>query len=217
MKLLETIRNRRSIYGISKESPISEEKIIEIVEFATKYTPSAFNSQSQIVYLLLGENHDKLWDIAMETLRKIVPSDKFSGTEEKINSFKAGHGTVLYLNDERITKSLQESFPLYADNFPIWAEQQSGMLQFAIWNMLEAEGLGASLQHYNPLIDSEVKAVFQIPKELRLIAQMPFGLPTAQPDVKEFADIHTRVKIVNAATSNVDMTVCSAEFTKGCI
>lgn len=217
MELLKAIKNRRSIYAISKESPISEERIIEIVEFATKYTPSAYNSQSQAVYLLLGENHDKLWDITMETLRKIVPSDKFGDTEEKINSFKGGYGTVLFLNNDTTTKSLQENFPLYADKFPVWAEQQSGMLQFAVWNMLEAEGVGASLQHYNPLIDNEVKAVFQIPEELRLIAQMPFGLPTAQPDAKEFADIHTRVKIINAATSNVDEIVCSSEFTKGCI
>ena len=30
------------------------------------------------------------------------------------------------------------------------------MLQLVVWTALEAEGLGATLQHYNPLIDDEV-------------------------------------------------------------
>lgn len=196
MELSKAMESRRSIYGISKKSPVSDEKIIEIVEFATRYTPTAYNSQGPAAYLLLGNNHDKLWDITMETLRKMVPSDKFGSIEEKINSFKAGYGTVLFFNNDTITENLQKKFPLYAGNFPVWAEQESGMLQFAVWNLLEAEGLGASLQHYNPLIDSETKAAFHIPGELHLIAQMPFGLPTAPPGPKEFADIHTRVNIV---------------------
>ena len=89
------VADRRSFYGISKEAVVSDDKIKEIIEHAVKHTPSAFNSQSTRIVLLLGKEHDKLWDITMEALRKIVPADNFSSTEDKINSFKNGYGTVL--------------------------------------------------------------------------------------------------------------------------
>ncbi|WP_055665907.1 nitroreductase family protein [Desnuesiella massiliensis] len=191
----EVIKNRRTIYGISKESVISDERIEEIVNYAVKHVPSAFNSQSARVVLLLGENHNKLWDITKETLRKIVPEDSFAQTEARIDSFRSGYGSILYFEDQSVIKSLQEKFALYKDNFPVWSQQSSGMLQFAIWSAIEAEGLGASLQHYNPLIDDEVKNQWNIPSNWKLIAQMPFGKPTAPAGEKEFMSLEERVKI----------------------
>lgn len=189
------IKGRRSIYGISKETPVSDERIIEVIENAVKHTPSAFNSQTARVVVLFGENHNKLWDITKETLRKIVPEGKFAPTEEKINSFRSGYGTVLFFEDTSIIESLQEQFPSYSDNFPIWSQQSSGMHQFVVWTSLEIEGLGASLQHYNPLIDDEVKKEWAIDSKWKLIAQMPFGKPVASPGEKEFRSLQERVKV----------------------
>ncbi|MGE1126037.1 nitroreductase family protein [Bacillus wiedmannii] len=188
------LKERRTYYGINKEVQVSDEKIKEIVEFAVKYTPSAFNSQTARLVVLLGEVHDKLWDITTETLRKVVGDNDFSGTQQKMDSFKSGYGTVLYFEDEAIVKSLQEKFAAYAENFPIWSHQASGMHQLVVWTALEAEGLGASLQHYNPLIDDEVKAEWNVPANWKLIAQMPFGNPTAAPGKKEFQPLEERVK-----------------------
>lgn len=189
------IKDRRSIYGISKGATISDEKIQEVIEKAVKHTPSAFNSQSGRAIILFGESHDKLWDITKESLRKIVDKDKFSSTEEKIHSFRNGYGTILFFEDMNIIKSLQEQFPTYKDNFPIWSQQSSGMLQFIIWTSLEIEGLGASLQHYNELIESEVKQQWNIANNWMLIAQMPFGKPTAPADYKDFMPLEERVKV----------------------
>ncbi|MFJ5761209.1 nitroreductase family protein [Neobacillus sp. NPDC093182] len=188
------LKERRTYYGINKEVSVSDERIKEIVEFAVKYTPSAFNSQTSRVVVLTAEAHDKLWDITTAALKKAVGEGDFSGTQQKMDSFKAGYGTVLFFEDESIIKSLQEQFTLYADNFPIWSHQASGMHQLVVWSGLEAEGLGASLQHYNPLIDDEVTNEWNIPSNWKLIAQMPFGNPTAQPGDKEFKPIEERVK-----------------------
>ncbi|WP_249711726.1 nitroreductase family protein [Bacillus cereus] len=188
------LKERRTYYGINKEVQVSDEKIKEIVEFAVKYTPSAFNSQTARVVVLFDEAHNKLWDITTETLRKVVGDGDFSGTQQKMDSFKAGYGTVLFFEDESIVKSLQEKFAAYAENFPIWSHQASGMHQLVVWTGLEAEGLGASLQHYNPLIDDEVKAEWNVPANWKLIAQMPFGNPTAAPGEKEFQPLEERVK-----------------------
>ena len=189
------VKERRTIYGISKETPISEERIREIIADAIKHTPSAFNSQSARVVLLFGAHHDALWDITKETLRKILPAEAFGKTEEKINSFCNGYGTVLYFEDISITESLQQQFALYKDHFPVWGQQANGMLQHVIWVSLELEGLGASLQHYNPLIDDEVKARWNLPDSWKLIAQMPFGKPTATPDEKQFQSIEERFRV----------------------
>ena len=189
------IKKRRSIYALKKESPISDDRIQELVEEAVKHGPTSFNSQSTRAVVLFGGEHDKLWDITTETLRKIVPEDSFSGTEEKMNAFKSAYGTVLFFSDESIIQSLQEEFKLYADNFPVWGEHATGILQYIVWTSFAVEGLGASLQHYNPLIDKSVRKEWGIPESWKLTGQMPFGVPAEPAGEKEFAPISDRVKV----------------------
>jgi predicted oxidoreductase (fatty acid repression mutant protein) len=189
------VADRRSFYDISKEKVTSDEVIKKVIEQAVKNTPSAFNSQSARVVLLLEKHHDKLWDITRETLRKIVPVDQFESTGDKINSFGNGYGTVLFFEDASVIESLQSQFALYKDNFPVWSQQSSGMHQYVIWTGLEMEGYGASLQHYNELIEVQVKKEWNIPESWKLIAQMPFGKPKSQPDEKQFQPLEQRIVV----------------------
>lgn len=188
------VEGRRSIYGISKEVSISDEKIKEVIEFALKHTPSSFNSQTARIVLLLGEQHDKLWNLTEAALRKVVGDNNFAPTEEKMKSFRNGYGTVLFFEDQQVVEQLQKDFALYKDNFPIWSQQSSGMHQFVIWTALEMESLGATLQHYNPLIDEDVKKEWNVPGHWKLIAQMPFGQPTMAPKEKEYKPLDERFK-----------------------
>lgn len=194
--LKEAIKNRRTYYSIANISPISDDEIKEIIDFSVENVPSAFNSQTTRIVLLLGKEHTKLWEIALNELSKIVPAGAFASTEAKINSFSAGYGTILYFEEEETVKTLQTNFPLYAHNFPVWSEQTSAMHQFAIWTMLEERGLGASLQHYNEVIDEEIKNYWSFPKSWKLIAQMPFGTPTAEAGEKSFLSLEERVLIL---------------------
>lgn len=192
----DAVKNRRSIYAISKESPISDERIQEIVNEAVKHTPSSFNSQSARVVVLLGEQHDKLWNHTEDILRKIVNNEEnFKSTAEKMESFRAGYGTVLFFEDTSVVAGLQQQFASYADNFPIWSEQSSGMLQFVVWTALELEGLGASLQHYNPIIDEAIVSEWGIPESWKLRAQLPFGKIAAPAGEKQFQPLEERVKV----------------------
>jgi predicted oxidoreductase (fatty acid repression mutant protein) len=192
---LSTLKNRRTYYSLSGDISISRQRIREIVEQALLVTPSAFNSQSARVVLLFGEHHNKLWDIVKETLRAIVPEAAFAKTAKKIDGFAAAAGTVLYFDDTTVVQSLQEQFPSYKDNFPIWAEQANGMLQNNIWTALEAEGLGASLQHYNPLIDARVEETWSISPVWLLVAQMPFGASEKHAEPKEARPLEARKKV----------------------
>ena len=57
----EAIANRRSYYQISNESPVADEEIVRIIHETVKHVPSAYNSQSTRIVLLLREEHKKLW------------------------------------------------------------------------------------------------------------------------------------------------------------
>lgn len=190
----QAVEGRRSYYAINNEKVVSEERIEEVINHAVKHTPYAFNATSGRVVVLFDEQHQAVWDIAKDELRKIVPAENFAVTEERIDGFAAGYGTVLFFEDQDVVKGLQEQMELYKDNFPIWSDQASGMLQYVVWTSLELEGLGASLQHYNPLIDEQVRQKWDIPQNWLLRAQMPFGKPAAPAGEKEFQPLEERVK-----------------------
>ena len=192
----DVLKHRRSYYSITNQSPISDEEIERIINFAVTHVPSAFNSQSTRVVLLLGENHKKLWEIVKDAIRKIVTPEAFKNTESKIdNCFESGYGTVLFFEDQYVVQTLQDTFVSYKDNFPGWSLQTSAMHQLAIWSMLEDAGFGASLQHYNPLIDEEVRRTWELPASWHLIAEMQFGMPVGEPGDKEFKALSERVKV----------------------
>ena len=114
--------------------------------------------------------------------------EAFENTNAKINGFAAGYGTVLFYEDQDVVKSLQEQFPLYAEHFPAWSEHSTGIAQFAVWTALHTEGLGASLQHYNPIVDVQVHAEWDIPKNWKLRAQLVFGSIEAADKEKTYIE-----------------------------
>ena len=193
MTFEQAMEERRSQYAIGADLPIPKEEVENIIAHAIKHVPSSFNSQSARVALLFGESHQQLWTITKESLRAIVPQEQLSATEQKIDGFAAGAGTILFFEDQNVIQSLRNNFALYAKNFPVWSEQSSGMLQYAVWTRLAEQQVGATLQHYNELIANEVKKTFAIPYNWRLIAQMPFGNITAIPKEKTFSPVEQRL------------------------
>ena len=197
---VETLHNiaetRRSIYMLNDQLPVSKDEVVKLVEHAVLHTPSSFNSQSSRLVVLFGEDHQKLWQITEDLLRAMVNDDeKFKSTADKMAMFKAGAGTILYFEDQSVVKGLQEQFPLYAHNFPVWAEHTSAMHQYAIWNALAALNIGANLQHYNGVIDGKVAETWNIDSNWKLIAQMVFGGITAPAGEKTFEPIEKRLKV----------------------
>ena len=175
-------QNRRSQYALGKNLALSENEVLEIIDNAVKYSPSAFNSQTAHAVVLLGDNHQKLWDITFEELGKFLPNeDAKTATKAKLDGFAAAYGTILFFEDHDVVKGLQEQFPSYADNFPLWSEQSTGIASFAVWNALAEAGVGANIQHYNPVIDERVAKEWNIPANLVLRAQMPFGEIVGEP------------------------------------
>jgi predicted oxidoreductase (fatty acid repression mutant protein) len=166
---------RRTIYHLGKNLPLPADAVVNLIKTAIKNSPSAFNSQSSRALILLGQQHEKLWSLTKAQLQKRVPADAFAATAQKMDSFAAAAGSVLFFEDSSVVKSLQQQFAAYADNFPIWSEHSTGIAQYAVWLALAEKGIGANLQHYNPLIDDDVKQEWSIPAGWVLRAQMNFG------------------------------------------
>ncbi len=192
---LDQLKNRRTIYALDRDIKLSEEEVVKLIQTAIKEAPSSFNSQSSRAVILLGKNQDRVWEIAKDVLRAIVPADAFPATDKKLSGFQAAYGTVLFFEDEKVIAGLQEKFAAYADNFPIWSEHSTGMAQLAVWTALAEQGIGASLQHYNPLIDERVKAEWDIPASWKLRAQMPFGSIVSPAGDKEYMDDNERFRV----------------------
>lgn len=199
MTNVQTLQNaaeiRRSVYALSKDLPVDGKQVMQIIEHAIKHTPSAFNSQSARLVALFGAEHEKLWDITTSELRKVAPAENFESTEAKLNGFKAAAGSVLFFEDQDVIEGLQEKFPLYASNFPVWSEHTSAMHQYVVWSALATMGIGANLQHYNPVIDAEVAKVWEIPDHWKLRAQLVFGGIVTPAGEKTFAPIEGRLKV----------------------
>ncbi len=192
---LEAAALRRSIYSLGKTRIIPHSRVEEIVKTAVTHVPSPFNSQSARTVLLFDEQSSALWNIVKEELKKVVPEKDYGKTVEKIDSFNAGWGTVLFFEDQKTLQSLADRFPLYKDNFPVWSLQSNGMLEYVIWTALENEGLGASLQHYNPLIDDAVKRRWNLSADWKLLAQMPFGSVASPAGEKDFLPVEEKLVI----------------------
>jgi Predicted oxidoreductase related to nitroreductase len=191
----EAMLKRRSVYALGKDTSITKERIREILEYAVLHVPSAFNSQGARLVLLHGTESSRFWDIVRGILQKIVPPDAYPKTGAKIDSFDAGAGTILFFEDQDVIRDLSERFPLYRENFPVWSLESNGMLQYAVWTALETEGFGASLQHYNPLVDEAVRERWNLPAGWKLLAEMPFGASLGSAGEKTFLPVGDRLRV----------------------
>lgn len=67
------------------------------------------------------------------------------------------------------------------------------MHQYVLWAGLEAEGFGANLQHYNPVIDQKAQNHWNIPPEWSLKAQLVFGGKAGEPNEKTYKPVEERM------------------------
>lgn len=185
MSYIDTLKKRRSVYNLNNNITISEDTLINNVEQILLESPTAFHMQSPYLLILMNEEHKKLWNITTNTLKKIVPADKFKSTQDKMDMFSKAKGTILFFDNTDIIEQLKVDYPLYKDSFDTHAAHGMGILQANVWNYLAEENIGANLQHYNPLIDDEVKKEWNIPTSYQLTAQLVFGGIEEIPEPKE--------------------------------
>jgi hypothetical protein len=92
--LKDAVKHRRTVYKLEKKSPISDDRIKEIVTQAIHDVPSSFNSQSTRLVVLVKEQHDKFWQIVADVLKAQLPEDQWEKSKPRIDMFEAAYGTV---------------------------------------------------------------------------------------------------------------------------
>ncbi|KAB8220964.1 hypothetical protein RU639_001648 [Aspergillus parasiticus] len=190
----DSFKDRRTIYALTNESTISDDRLEELLTDVVLHTPSPFNSQTSRLVVLLKDEHQKLWDIAYEVASSTVPPEVFDKVyKPRIAMFRAGYGTVLFYEDPAPIRPLEEKWPMLTDKFPQWSEHANAMHQYALWTLLEAEGLGCSLQHYNPMFDAHVAEQWKVPADWSLKAQLVFGKPIGGPREKTSEPVNQRL------------------------
>ncbi|WP_312331732.1 nitroreductase family protein [Acinetobacter variabilis] len=195
-QFLDLITKRRTIYAIGKNVEQSPEYLTDLIQNAIKQSPSSFNSQSSRAVILFNGEHEKFWGFVADKLKSYAKDEESAAkTTAKMATFAAGTGTVLFFEDQNVVKGLQEQFPSYAENFPIWAEHSTAIAQFSTWTALHTEGLGASLQHYNPIVDEQVHAEWDIPENWKLRAQLVFGSVEGETRAKDYLEDDQRFKV----------------------
>lgn len=96
---------------------------------------------------------------------------------------------ILFFDDIPSIQAMQNAFPPYADKFPGWATDSNGAHQISTWAALEAEGLGANLQHYDPLVNAKIQSAWNLPTEWSLKAELVIGTPAAPAGEKTYKQI----------------------------
>ena len=202
MDYVKTVAARHSAYMLDdnlKEAGVSQLDVLDTLRAVASNVPSSYNTQSVRMFVLFGEDHKKLWAMVEDILRAKVDDDKkFKRTEAKLRSLAKGAGTVLFYELDSLTDEVIESNPKYAGQMRTWAEHGNAMAQYASWLAFYDLGLGANIQHYNPIIDDRVKETFSIPDGYRLVAQMVFGRVTYEGDRKDKVPGYEIVKLARA-------------------
>ena len=116
--LFEAVKYRHSVYTLTDETPIPNERIEEIVQDTLLNVPSAFNSQTTRLVLVLAEEHKKLWELVREVYRQQLPAEKFEQANKRFGGFQGAYGTVLFYEDTSVVREFQEKFKTYQDRFP---------------------------------------------------------------------------------------------------
>lgn len=115
---LDSAKYRRSVYTLTHESPISNDRIEELVKDTLLNVPSAFNSQTTRLVLVLGDQHTKLWELVREVYKQQLPAEKFEQANKRFGGFQDAYGTVLCYEDTTVVREFQEKFKTYQDKFP---------------------------------------------------------------------------------------------------
>ena len=92
--LPDAISSRRSYYQMTTESTISDARIKELIAHTIKHVPSAFNSQTTRMVVVLKEKHEELWDAIMEVYKVQLPAEKFEHAKGRMVGFRKAYGTV---------------------------------------------------------------------------------------------------------------------------
>ena len=147
--------------------------------------------QRRSIYALgkdVKQNPDDLVDL-IETVIQETPTAFNSQTTRAVFLFGEQHDKLWDI----VVKRLESEVPTEQ---AYEATKQKIAAQLNTWVTLANNGIGANLQHYNPIIDDLVREAFDIPTNRNLRAQMPFGSIEGSAKDKDYMDRKDQFKVL---------------------
>jgi len=185
---IKAVQYRRTVYPLTGESPISDDRIVEVVQEILAVAPSSYNIQPMRVAIMLGAEHKKLWQIIRdESLPLLAGAGEqvVNMMKGRFDMFEAAYGSITFWDRTTTSTEAGQTHAAAAHMFPQWSEHANGMLQILVWTAVELEGLGANLQHMNmfPPAEAAIKKAFSLPDDWSLKANLNIGgMSTPQPE-----------------------------------
>ncbi|PCH01686.1 Hypothetical protein PENO1_041760 [Penicillium occitanis (nom. inval.)] len=201
---LEAVKHRRTVYGVTDNISVSDDRIIEIVNQVMQSLPSSWNMQSTRILVTLGKEHKRFWDAVINAAEPFILGQKgeedWQRNEERFRSFQNAYGTISVFEDHTAIEKLHARFPQFPITvFATFAEHSNAMHQITLWTALELEkGVGASLQHshFVPGVEDGIRAAFDIPSTWSVKAEIVFGAISGErPVAPGKEDVSKTVKV----------------------
>lgn len=190
---------RRSQYDLGKDLPITPQELKHLVEEIVLHSPSARNSQTARLVLVLGEQHERMWDTVLPIILPLTKEPLRDAMVQKFEGFKRAYATLLFFEDGAILKDLVTRYPHTAEDTMLFAAHANAMQQYAAWTQLAALEIGASLQHHNSA-GPAIRAFLGLPEEWIPHAQLVLGnIVTPTGKIKEqHLPVSERLRVVGA-------------------
>ena len=109
----DSLIRRRSVYALGHTRVVTDFCLEDTLKDCLKNCPTPFNAQSARLVLLLNQYHADFWNLVLQKVLAAAPFNKKESVTQKINSFAAAYGTILFFEDLDTMEKLQKDFPLY--------------------------------------------------------------------------------------------------------
>jgi predicted oxidoreductase (fatty acid repression mutant protein) len=177
--LLSLLERRRSIRRL-RPGPFSAASLHRIVE-AIRLTPAAYNLPPWHVVIIRDEL-SAYWRLVEQAVNERLDGDRRNRYLDRLDGFRGGVAVALIFEDVSVRQQLADAWQISLEQAGAFAEQGLGMVQLALWLAVTAEGLVASLQHWEWLLDDGVVDFVGLPTDqFRLIATLPIGHAGEEP------------------------------------
>lgn len=154
---------------------------------AAALTPAAYNLPPWRV-VLVHERREAFWAEVEEGFREALHGEQLERYLERLRGFAPGVAVALVFADNAVERELREGKGASAEVAASFVQQALGMVQFALWLVVTAEGMATSLQHWDHLVGARLARFAGLPEgEFTLVATMPIGYADEKPRVIERA------------------------------
>jgi uncharacterized protein len=173
------MQQRRSIRRLQSGS-FTDEMRDRLFE-AVRLTPSSYNLPPWRV-VLVHERRQELWDEIELGFRETLSGEQLERYLNRLNGFRDGVAVALVFVDRDVERVLHEEKGLSPEVAQSFVLQALGMVQYGLWLTLTAEGLVASLQHWDHLVGPRLARFAGLPEEtFGLVATIPIGYAAEDP------------------------------------